>query len=214
MLPVDGMPLIRRSYHEARDKMLPGDVIAFSGRGLVSSLIKLGTRHPVSHVGIVFHSGTLSRKDRAYQVLLIEAILSGGVTISRLSEVVRTYPGQVWWLPLSAFVRESCDPLALMDTLLGLQDRRYDFWQALVAPLAAIVRPGSSWNARQALKRLFCSELVAQGLKAAGILPANLSIRAMTPAAVCRLSIYGENCYQLKGQTQAVPGWNTWYPEG
>lgn len=43
-------------YDRVRDRMQPGDIIAFSGKGNFSELIKWVTRSEVSHIGIVFES--------------------------------------------------------------------------------------------------------------------------------------------------------------
>ena len=45
------MPMIPVTYDEVRNKMRPGDVIAFGGKGHFSEIIKWATRAPVSSVG-------------------------------------------------------------------------------------------------------------------------------------------------------------------
>lgn len=48
--------LIQKRYNEIREQIQQGDVIAFSGKGHVSELIKLFTLSSVSHVAIVIKS--------------------------------------------------------------------------------------------------------------------------------------------------------------
>ena len=43
----------RSSYDDVSQEMMPGDVIAFGGRGVSSRIIKLATRSPVSHVAAI-----------------------------------------------------------------------------------------------------------------------------------------------------------------
>jgi cell wall-associated NlpC family hydrolase len=57
------MPRQNMPYLDARNKMRPGDVIAFSGKGNFSEIIKWATRASVSHVGVVLQSKLLIEGD-------------------------------------------------------------------------------------------------------------------------------------------------------
>lgn len=43
-------------YAKFREKMKPGDVIAFGGKGRFSELIKWSTKSVVSHVGVILQT--------------------------------------------------------------------------------------------------------------------------------------------------------------
>jgi hypothetical protein len=45
-------------YSVARDEMKQGDLIGFSGTGLVSNVIKVATLSKISHVGVVLKTHT------------------------------------------------------------------------------------------------------------------------------------------------------------
>ena len=76
------------SYQEVRNKMQPGDVIAFGGKSILDGLIKLGTRSDVSHVGVILQTEVPSDPDQRFINHIIESTFdlesqSGGVSISR-----------------------------------------------------------------------------------------------------------------------------------
>ena len=92
-------------YEEARKQMKAGDVIAFSGKGDFSEIIKWATRSSVSHVGIILQSKLLigdKIQDGMFNQIIESTTLNGfsGVTISRLSDRLDTYDGEIWWLPI------------------------------------------------------------------------------------------------------------------
>lgn len=91
------------SYQDARKNMKPGDVVAFGGSSAFSKLIKFTTRSHVSHVGIVMQTQMLDENSgRFFNQVMESTILDefAGVTLSRFSERLRDYDGEVWWLPL------------------------------------------------------------------------------------------------------------------
>ncbi len=50
------MNAIQISYEEAREKMRPGDVIAFGGKGNTSDIIKFATLSNISHVAVILQT--------------------------------------------------------------------------------------------------------------------------------------------------------------
>lgn len=92
-------------YNTIRNQMRAGDVIAFSGKGDVSEIIKWATKSDVSHVGVILQSKLLidEKPQAGYFNQVIESTsLNGfsGVSISRLSDRLVNYDGEIWWLPL------------------------------------------------------------------------------------------------------------------
>ena len=80
--------------------MKPGDVIAFGGKGQFSEFIKWATRSAVSHVGVIMQSKMVldgSAEPGYFNQIIESTSLKGfsGVTISRLSDRVRRYDGEL-----------------------------------------------------------------------------------------------------------------------
>lgn len=185
--------LICRNYSFVREELRPGDVIAFSGRGWVSKVIKLFTRSKVSHVGIVLE---ISEQGR---VMVMESTTLGGkkgVQVNRLSQRVSQYKGEMWWLPLNSVVKESMDMAAFWHFLWEQDGKKYDTWQALKSALPSVIR-------REHFDKMFCSELVAGALEAAGAIP-ELNASEMTPDDVVELPVYGKSYFQIKGKWKSI----------
>ena len=102
------MPLRQLPYSEARKLMKPGDVIAYSGKANVSNFIKWMTRAGVSHLSIVVQAKLLyQHADTPAEGFLNQVMeaTSNGVQFSRLSDHMRYYEGELWWLPLRQELR-------------------------------------------------------------------------------------------------------------
>ena len=130
-------------YSEVRNEMSPGDIIAFSGKGNFSEIIKWATRAHVSHVGIILQSKLLigdTPQQGFFNQIIESTSLNGfsGVSISRLSDRVDTYDGEMWWLPLSEKCRNKLKPKKLYDFLLHQEKKPYDLPQAAKSALDAL----------------------------------------------------------------------------
>ena len=97
------------TYQEARPLMQPGDVIAFGGKSHFSEIIKLATFSSVSHVGVILRT-KIPEDDtgRFFNQIIESTSLHGfnGVNVSRFSDRLNTYDGELWWLPLKKKIRE------------------------------------------------------------------------------------------------------------
>jgi hypothetical protein len=174
-------------------RILPGDLIAFSGRGLVSNLIKLFTFSRVSHVGVMLTSN-----------LIIESTsLDGfkGVTMNPLSRRLEIYPGRVWLYPLAPGPRAKFDYPAFHGFLTSMEGRPYDFKQCLGMiwkPLTRLPRPFClpfyNW---EDLSKVFCSELAAAAYQKAGVLDPALDFSEISPADLAKSPIFSAP-YRLK----------------
>ena len=210
----------RHLYSEVRDRMKPGDVVAFGGKGAFSGIIKNVTRAPVSHVGIIRHSqlrdeaGT--EASRYFNEITESTSLNGfvGVTTSRLSARLRAYEGEVWWLPLSAKARSAFDGARYFNWLYEQEGKPYDTPQAIQSALDlldSVPLIGGATLATEDFTKLFCSELAAGALQAAGVLPDAVNASECTPIDLCRVAIYAPTCVQLQpdsGDVVAIPGFN------
>ena len=168
----------------------PGDILAFSGHGIVSETIKIATGSHVSHIGIVLDAGPCA--------MLIESTSIGGfrgVTEGPLVERGGQYDGSAWWLPLR-------------DRFIGLQKKqhlrawldsqahkRYDTWGAVGAGLRLHLGAAQEW---------FCSELAAAALQHIGVLPVELDASLVRPCDIVRMPIFTAEYYQIKGPPEAL----------
>lgn len=167
--------------------MQPGDVIAFGGKGHFSEIIKFATLSNVSHVGVILQTQVLDDNSDRFFNQIIESTGCHGVGVSKFSDRLKDYVGELWWLPLAPQIRQqSFDSLPL--------DRQ-----------------GLSYN-HEDFNRFFCSELVATGLEKAGAVD-SINASEVTPIELCRWNIYADNYYQLKGESsKRISRFNTASP--
>ncbi len=205
------MTAARIEYHEARPQMKPGDVIAFGGKGYFSEIIKFSTFSDVSHVGVILQTRvTDDVTGRFFNQVIESASINdfNGVNISRFSDRLETYDGEIWWLPLNDEIRETkFNQTAFFDFLFDKAEKRvkYDLPQAIRSALDALDNlpfgihgPGHN---REDFSKFFCSELVAAGLEKAGSI-GEVNTSEVTPIDLCRWSIYKDQYYQLKGDPE------------
>lgn len=208
-------------YQEARSQMKAGDVIAFSGKSHFSELIKWATRAVVSHVGVILQSKLLIDSDpqSGYFNQIIESTsLNGfsGVSISRLSDRLATYDGEIWWLPLRQDIHATMDKKKFYDFLIHQERKEYDMPQAIRSALDALdTLPllGRTTHSAEDFSRFFCSELVAAGLEAAGAI-SRINASEVTPIDLCSFSMFEADYFQLKGNRKEIRGFNTRDPSG
>lgn len=215
------MAMNTSTYAEIRSSMRPGDVVAFSGKGDFSQIIKWATRSNVSHVGVILQSQMLidDEAQKGYFNQIIESTsLNGfsGVSISRLSDRVATYDGEMWWLPISDQTRQQMDNGKFYNWLLHQEHKEYDAAQAVKSALDVLDKVpvvGRVTHNTEDFARFFCSELVAAALEHAGAI-ASLNASEVTPNDLCRFAIYSDDYYQLKGDTKPIRAYNSLSPEG
>ncbi|WP_243375276.1 hypothetical protein [Geotalea sp. SG265] len=208
------------TYEEAREKMQPGDVIAFSGKGNVSEVIKLFTKSEVSHVGVVYKTKQINDSDpnRYINTLMESTSLEGfsGVIMTRLSDRIRDYDGNLWWLPLSQVSRSNLNVTKFFDFLVKQEGKAYDTKQAIKSALDALDNTpflrGTTYN-KEDFSKFFCSELVAAALEEAGVIN-NVNASEVTPIDLCNFNIYDTTYYQLKGADTLIKGFNCVKPDG
>lgn len=194
-------------YEQARAEMKPGDVIAFGGKGHFSEIIKLATRADVSHVGVILQTKiTDDPTNRFFNQIIESTSLNGfnGVNISRFSDRLADYDGEIWWLPLSDEVRAKFDQKKFYDFLFNQAKERkpYDMPQAIKSALDTLdglpFGTHSPTYNKEDFSKFFCSELVAAGLEIAGAV-GKVNASEVTPIDLCRWKIYQNTYYQLKG---------------
>lgn len=200
----------RAYYHEIREQIKDGDVIAFGGKGQLSGIIKLFTLSTVSHVGVVMRSKVISEGILITTNEIIESTtLDGfsGVTINKLSKRLKDYDGEAWWLPLNNNLRLQADMKVFYQWLKEQNRKCYDTEQAIGSAFDIL------WNNKEDFDRFFCSELVAAALEKAGVIK-NINASEVLPRDLCKFKIYDQDYYQLSGETKEIRGFNSLDPEG
>lgn len=193
-------------YSDVRGQMQPGDVIAFAGKSHFSEIIKVVTFSQVSHVATILQTrATYAAQDddRYFNDIIESTKWKGfmGVGTIRLSDRLRDYDGQVWWLPLNRKLRQErgFDVKAFFDFLYAQVGKSYDLPQAAASALDALDHILSQYSPtynREDLSRLFCSELVSAGLEA-GHLVSSVNASEVTPIDLCSWNIYESDYYQI-----------------
>ena len=136
-----------KKYHEIRDCMKPGDVIAFSKNHIVSQTIELVTDSEVAHVGVVLPS-TLAVDGGPNKSLnfVVEATASG-VRIISLCGLQENYDGEMWWLPLNCEARKTLEQQLspFCQFLLDKDGTGYDFENAILEGLETVMGENSGF---------------------------------------------------------------------
>ncbi len=181
-------------YNEIRSKLKTGDMVLFSGKGIVSNFIKVFTSSPYSHVGMVvkIHEWDMVLLWESTTLSKIKDIRSGtvrqGVQLVPLSERVKSYQGTmgVRFLNIQrtylmdealAKLRREVSGRPYEENKLELFKSAYDFFGG---------------KNEEDLSSLFCSEMVAEGYQRMGLLeepPKGLPSNEYTPANLADYSL-------------------------
>lgn len=216
------MSMQKTTYAQIRSKMKPGDVIAFGGKGDFSNIIKWATRSNVSHVGVimqsVMRSDTASNPKGFFNQIIESTTLNGfsGVSISRLSDRIRHYNGEMWWLPLSLASRKALDLRTFFNFCLHQKGKPYDISQAVKSALDALDKipfVGRLTHNVEDFSRFFCSELVAAALEKGGVIK-KINASEVTPIDLCHFRLYRNTFYQIKGTRKVIKYFNKLDPVG
>lgn len=171
-----------------------GDVIAFSGRGLISNVIKYVTRSPYSHIAIIvdvqnepllMESTTLATSPD-----MVSGVIQKGVQLHRLAERILHSDSKAWWFPLMQ--RVGYKPLKVMQSwLYDVHERRvpYDTKQAVDSGVD-LFDGLHMFSAEPDFSSLFCSELVSKALQLAGVIPPSVNPSEQTPADIVRFPCF------------------------
>lgn len=196
--------------------MQPGDVIAFGGESLFSRWAKCTTRAHVTHVAIVMerHHDTHPKDSVSLQIMESAWFKrKRGVMQNCLHKKVRTYRGNMWWLPLSTASRNVFEQnrdafFAFMQQQHG---KPYDVYQLFGSAIDVTdkhpVFSRLTYNKAND-NRWFCSELVSAALMSAGVVN-GVNASETTPIDVCRFNIFENHYVQLKGKDKSIKGFNT-----
>lgn len=208
------MPMQERSYEQVRDQVQPGDVVAFGGDNVLSETIMKSGNSTASHAGII-----VAKASRGQEPRFIEATIRvEGNDPTQVAEVtsfrdrLEEYHGQAWWLPLHPTVRGTFREDEFMDFIHGVEGKFFDLTEGVAVVLKNLLRLPDPPVAVRTGDFLFCSELVVDALRAGGVV-GRVDPSKVSPAALCRWSIYGDVYTLLRGtQGTTIPGYNTLPP--
>lgn len=204
------------NYQNVRDKMKPGDIIAFGGNSLFSRWTKLTTRSAVTHIAIVMQTTMRDGNDGRYFNQVMEATVYNGkkgVMTNRLSDRLRDYDGDIWWLPLGESARTDFEQNKhnFFNFMFAQDGKAYDVLQLFGSAVDTLDdHPlfGKLTYNQEDFSSWFCSELVAEGLEKAGVVE-NVNASEVTPIDICRFSIFAPQYVQLKGEQRKIVGFNS-----
>lgn len=172
-------------YSDIRHTLSTGDIVLFSGTGMISTVIKWATRSPWSHVGmivvaddldmlILWESTTLSKvKD------VRSDTVKQGVQVVALSERINSYDGKVAVRKLEGACVGAGRMKELQKFRAEVKDRTYEESKI---ELAKSAYDGPFGHNEEDLSSLFCSELIAEGYQRMGLLSETISSNEYTPA--------------------------------
>lgn len=161
-------------YQKYRPVMQSGDCLLWASKGIIGALIRFFSRAKVNHASLVLRMNEWEGlKDR---VFLLEA-LEGGIELRLLSDRLREYHGEVYWIPL----RSEYDHLrgGIITWALGKVGTPYDFHSLFKNILGRVSAEAT---------RLFCSEYVFLAWKEAGL---PVSGKAPRPGDIPEMDILG-----------------------
>ena len=193
--------LEQTNYEAVRHLMQSGDMIACSGVGPISDLIRIATSSNITHIAVVYQ--TWDDLEGTTRVRLIESTsLDGksGVVTPFMSDRINSYKGSMYWCPLNDLVREYFDEDAFFDFMFNQEGKGYDVPQAIKSAIDI----GPLFENKEDLDLLFCSELFIAGMKKAtkGMLDSikDLNASECTPKDCTRQGLFRERYYQLIGE--------------
>jgi hypothetical protein len=202
-------------YDAISHQIKPGDIIAFSGNSLFSRWAKFTSGSVVTHVAIVMRTNVYDATTGSYFNQVIEATSYNGergVMLNKLCDRVITYCGDMWWLPLGDEARKDFEQnKESFFTFMFAQDgEAYDIRQLFGSVIDTFddhpVFGPLTYN-QEDFTRWFCSELVAEGLKQAGVIN-GVNASEVTPVDICRFAIFGEKYVQVKGESKRIVDFN------
>ena len=198
--------LIQAKYYEIREDIQNGDIIAFGGKGIASNLIKLFTRSSVSHVALIMKAKL--DNGNPLNMIIESTTLDGysGVVINRLSNRLKDYQGEAWWLPLKQELRNKANWDGAYEWLKSQKRKAYDSIQAIGAGLDLI------WNNKEDFDKFFCSELCCVFYEERLEIIKQINSSEVTPIDLCMFNLYENNYYQICGAEKEIKGYNTLEP--
>jgi hypothetical protein len=170
-------------YDNLRNSLKTGDIILFSGKGLLSTGIKIGSACHWSHVGMIvrfkkpdvvllYQSSPLSKvHDYTHKSP------KPGVQINLFSETCEHYNGDIALRRLKYDLSDE-----MLDSLSAFrQEMKHRSFETNKLEIIKSVYDGPFGKNETDLSSLFCSELIAEAYQRMGLLNQNLASNEFTP---------------------------------
>lgn len=172
-------------YEAIRDELKTGDIVLFSGKGLISAGIKWSTSSRWSHVGMILR---LPEYDfiTIWESTTLSSIVDldtnsarKGVQLVPLSARVNDYDGAIAIRKLTGAAQISDNVKALMQFRREVAGRPYEKSEL---ELIKSAYDGPFGKNKEDLSSLFCSELVAEAYQRMGLVTYAKASNEYTPA--------------------------------
>ena len=170
-----------KSYDDVREDLKTGDIVLFSGKGGISSIIKLFTSSKWSHMGMVLRLKFDWDVVFLWESTKCSSVPDKGVQLVPLSERLRAYDGEVSIRHLRNHEITQQNHEDLMKLRKDLRNRPYE--EDRIELLKA-AWDGPLGKNEEDISSLFCSELVAEAYQELGLLhrpPKGLPSNEFTP---------------------------------
>ncbi len=181
-------------YNLIRNDLETGDLVFFSGTGLVSEAIKMGTGSEWSHVGmcikidildlvLLWESTTLSDVEDMMTNKMVK-----GVQIVPLSKRLEKYDGYYGFRRLGIPAKYSDYKKVLKQLRRELDGKPYE--ESELQLVRSAFEFSDRFSCAPDLSSVFCSELVAEYLKRLGVLPKNKPSLTYSPADLANYDFF------------------------
>ncbi len=200
------------------DRMLPGDLVIFSGNAWISRAIKLFTASPVTHCGVVrwaadpaIVGNIATAYDHSFLTQsTITQEVDGPQTTSLRSIIVDDYKGKVdvAWIPLHPRVRAELDAFKFYQFIGAIEDHaHYD--KAGLGLYAAKDLPIVGPLIKQSPNpyEYFCSAYAIAIYEACGVIR-GINSRKVSPQGLCEMGIWDRQ-HNIFGKDIKIKGFNT-----
>ncbi len=166
-------------YEQIRASLQTGDIVLFSGKGIISSIIKFFSNSEWSHLGMVVRWDDLNVIQLYESTTLSKLSGRKGVQLVSLRDRINTYKGKIAIRRLVT-KRTSEMMLKLKDFMWLHRNKKYEqnLWQLFLAAY-----DGWFGKNKADMSSVFCSELIAALWQLWGILSAHYRVpNEYTPA--------------------------------
>ena len=201
-------------YYPSEPKV--GNIFAVSGKGWLSTLIKIFRKNSVSHVEIL----ALNPESEKIECFYADG---KGARFKTMQDVVRNTSGSITYIELRDDVREKFDEVKFGETIIALDGVPYDFLHFIGVqiddyhidklkffkkiPAWLITSLKGVFHNTETMAKIVCSGACAWGLKKGLGLGINAS--EQTPLDICRWNLYKPDVKLLKGDPMIISKFNT-----
>lgn len=200
-------------YEEARKIGRAGDVVAFGGESLWSRIIRRTAHSEVSHAGIIVAPSKGEKEPRFLEstVRLFGKRPVLGAKITSFEDRWNDYDGNVWLLPLAQELRDDFDQAGFDRFVAACEGKLFDIPEGVIAHIKDFLERLFDEDLK-AEEFYYCSELVADAFKAAGILDEGIDPSDVLPKDLCRWEMYEDTYYAREGVNETIPKFNSLPP--